>query len=981
MKIVKTLCGFALLLAIVAGVNAGISLKDGRQLIRATGIDATEDLKLNDYKITGLGEPVATNDAATKIYVDTATNLTLTTAKSYTDTTINTATNTTLTAAKSYTDTTVTTATNTTLTAAKSYTDTTVATATNTTLDTAKVYADTACTNKLDDGDTLTIGLYGPYASVTNQLINRAQVYDLFADLSVLDLYGSLTAHPVIAGASSLITAHETATAVTNVLGAGTNLIGSFIYTNPVEVIKQGNYEGVFAAEKTVGNSTVQGYIELFYSDDNGATTNIIDTSNLSGEIGGAIAEYRVSAANDTAITNSSLYVGVTYYLVRAAQGAGATVVTYLGHPYHTRLETPGFGSSDEIDPVWTAERDAGFTVGGDIFPNGSNTLSLGSFITPYLNTFLGATGSTYYGANRIWSSNGVLIASDTVSSGQILRQGSPVEATVANFGDTLYVTNSNVGVGTNIPRESLHIQKDEATIWEAIRLQNTHHQDTTNAGISLDFQIDEDNDFKRCRIVCFSEYNYGDDMALAFFTPEDRFHQQPQTAPEERMRINNHGHVGIGTTTPSTNLHVVGSQKLSGQLLMQGGKIDDQTGRLNLDDTLYVTNSNVGIGTASPGTHLEVSGSTPQYIRITNTSTNDSVLQFRTDSESDNRWCWAGYDDSLDVFKFVTGLSWGASVNGLIIDLNGKVGIGTSSPEAKLHVNGTANIDDTLYVTNGMVGIGTNPPSTTFEVESSSSTMMRLAANISGTGGAAISFDKVTPSPADGDTVGRLIFNHSITDTTLQEMAEILVITEDVTTGTEDSRMMFQIQDDGDSKTVLTLDNPGYVGINDTTPSYGLDVNGTMRVTGKATFSGGTDPKYVHYEITTLPEIVEFAKRDIPPSKLGGIMTFFANINGTKAQYGYIPNSGQVYNIVAGTMVTNITPITTNDLYSTYVNRYQVNPEVGLTTNEIIASTWQWRVKDGYTLNEHTGIFYDSQTNVVPYTNAVEHVQVHYAF
>jgi len=171
-----------------------------------------------------------------------------------------------------------------------------------------------------------------------------------------------------------------------------------------------------------------------------------------------------------------------------------------------------------------------------------------------------------------------------------------------------------------------------------------------------------------------------------------------------------------------------------------------------------------------------------------------------------------------------------------------------------------------------------------------------------------------------------------------------------------------------------MSLLASGEVGINDTTPSFGLDLNGTLRVTGKATFSGGTDPKYTHTERTTEAEIFAFIKRDIPPSKLTGIVAFFASVNGKLSMWGWVPSNGNVFNLITGELEKTVAGLTAADLDYEYRTEYRLDPERGIVmSDEIAIDVPHWRVKTNYWLDQATGQCYDAATNAVPLAEAIE--------
>jgi len=64
-----------------------------------------------------------------------------------------------------------------------------------------------------------------------------------------------------------------------------------------------------------------------------------------------------------------------------------------------------------------------------------------------------------------------------------------------------------------------------------------------------------------------------------------------------------------------------------------------------------------------------------------------------------------------------------------------------------------------------------------------------------------------------------------------------------------------------------IIIDPPAgsFVGINDTTPSYELDVTGDIHCTGKLSSDGGNDPPYVLYNKETLLSITDRINREVP--------------------------------------------------------------------------------------------------------------------
>jgi hypothetical protein len=215
---------------------------------------------------------------------------------------------------------------------------------------------------------------------------------------------------------------------------------------------------------------------------------------------------------------------------------------------------------------------------------------------------------------------------------------------------------------------------------------------------------------------------------------------------------------VGIGTSSPSVKLHIEGGNIFAkkgsssilfdeynnGSILWMDGSDGDVTGGdywgvyaqsstlwgVNYaggNNILNITSSgNVGIGTDAITGKLHIVGNTPGpeyrgFIYTNNSSatlTNESLFQAVAAGYSSNSPIFLFRDDRSDqqTTQRIFELQGARSGVGTILTTlaNGNVGIGTSSPSAKLEVSGgDVNFDGgTLYVdaTNNRVGIGKTP-------------------------------------------------------------------------------------------------------------------------------------------------------------------------------------------------------------------------------------------------------------------------------
>ena len=265
-----------------------------------------------------------------------------------------------------------------------------------------------------------------------------------------------------------------------------------------------------------------------------------------------------------------------------------------------------------------------------------------------------------------------------TGPQGPIGNDGSDATNYWTESGGNVYRSSGNVGIGTTSPDKKLHIKGDGGDD-AAIRIQSTN---SSGAGFMY---MQRNTDGK-------SYVLNGSNQALILGANNNT----------SQLYLKENGNVGIGTTTNigeklvvngnietlfpagkigfdvgdsynSGNFAHYGLSKVGGTNLVNlAGYYGLSFGTYGSEKMRLTSNGRLGIGTTSPASRLEVTGGEVRFVGTQNTS-------------------HFNYSTNEDVY-----LRPGKSTGKVVIaDIGGNVGIGTSSPAEKLHVDGHTKIQD----------------------------------------------------------------------------------------------------------------------------------------------------------------------------------------------------------------------------------------------------------------------------------------------
>ncbi len=202
--------------------------------------------------------------------------------------------------------------------------------------------------------------------------------------------------------------------------------------------------------------------------------------------------------------------------------------------------------------------------------------------------------------------------------------------------------------------------------------------------------------------------------------------------APTEKMRLDNNGNLGIGTTIPVSNTNY-GGLSLNGtsggvfSLMTNGletGRVQEDGNGLSINEIAslpimlltsdvermrVLANGNVGIGTPTPQYNLEVHGQENVYSTTTPmTAATANQLTIREATNNPAYSLALGFFDNAGAYYsgVIQSTNAGSGSSLLLNPNGGNVGIGTTSPATKLDVFGSGGTPS-LSTDNGLFQVG----------------------------------------------------------------------------------------------------------------------------------------------------------------------------------------------------------------------------------------------------------------------------------
>jgi hypothetical protein len=290
----------------------------------------------------------------------------------------------------------------------------------------------------------------------------------------------------------------------------------------------------------------------------------------------------------------------------------------------------------------WVYSNPSGSSYSGGMFISGPRTSTLGSETGTTSCMLMAGQGGDHITSSMIYHSSTVTCIPTAIVGGS-----------TACFASTITACNAFLQVPST------------AAVVDILRLNNPA---VASSGTRLKFENGY-GDLAAMRVTHMDNGSLADDGQIEFQTAQN-------AVLSTRMTILNTGNVGINTTTPCAKLDVSYSGTETGvRLVGGGGACCGNIFRSYIAD--YSDGSPINLFWANHGSPAR----TNTLIRVHTNETAEGGYPLRITAQGS--LCSPTYE-------------------ALSVDYNGRVGIGTTSPCAKLHIQGTGALQDLLYFCTG---------------------------------------------------------------------------------------------------------------------------------------------------------------------------------------------------------------------------------------------------------------------------------------
>jgi hypothetical protein len=505
-----------------------------------------------------------------------------------------------------------------------------------------------------------------------------------------------------------------------------------------------------------------------------------------------------------------------------------------------------------------------------------------------------GLTINSTENSTSITSGNGLTVFGGTSIVKKIFIGGG-IESNIATntIGNLYTITNGNIGIGTTNPITQLTITSN--IFGSKITLKDDN--DTTK---HFGFGVSE------------NQMNYdvktSDDDHVFYSNGKNN-----ENSPNELLRIKGNGNIGINTSIPEYKLDVNGTLHVTNSI-----NFEDMT---NTIGNIYMSNGNIGINTTDPQYKLDID-TNDEYLLLNVKWLNDigstKTFQITMPVTSGN------VNEPVNILS-ETSLTFNSGK--IYINQNGNVGINTTTPSTELELNGSFKITNgslnvsnsentvgSIYTKDGDVGIGIVNPLSKLHVFSEKAggddfifetNDLNNSSNIILRGNCDNINDKICKIKFENNNTG----NKTIAQINANQS----------TIDTENADISFEILKQDIMTEILRISGTsGNVGIGTTSPEHKLDIVGDMKVSGDISIGSlnivsnkiginNTDPTYI-LDINTFTRITDILtiEKETPSSnsstgslilKNGGI-----SIDCTEDANGY--TSGGGITIAGGTSI-----------------------------------------------------------------------------